>query len=210
MHYVGDKLCPDYPVAQYTGRHPKWEDTYQMSLDLMHLYNTRTCVENNIPDFIEWTIKQGESKYLMRRKEVLMVNEFVPLSSIRDEIGVRMEGELKKKALAFLETYVDEIIGTYFDEEGHSKYRYGVTRIKDPMVLEEMIKFNPKLNTDRIISLIMALMAARSNTNRNIIIEAKSFNQPVEKKPKLYIPSHFVQKPLQGLTKLPSQFKKRR
>ena len=210
MHYVGDKLCPDYPVAQYTGRHPKWEDTYQMSLDLMHLYNTRTCVENNIPDFIEWTIKQGESKYLMRRKEVLMVNEFVPLSSIRDEIGVRMEGELKKKALAFLETYVDEIIGTYFDEEGHSKYRYGVTRIKDPMVLEEMIKFNPKLNTDRIISLIMALMAARSNTNRNIIIEAKSFNQPIEKKPKLYIPSQFVQKPLQGLTKLPSQFKKRR
>lgn len=206
IHYVEEKLVMDYPVAQYTGRHPKWEDTYRTSLELMQWYNTRTCVENNISDFIEWCIKQGESKWLMRRKEVTMVNEFVPTSSIRDEIGIRMEGELKKKALRFLETYVDEIIGTEFDEEGNSHYIYGVTRFKDPMLLEEMLKFNPRLNTDRIISVCLALMAARSNTNRNIIVNAKPHNHTPKSQSKQSIPSQFIQRPTQKKLILPNQF----
>lgn len=148
-HYVGDKLCMDYPVAWYTGRHPKWEDTYRITLDLIQFYNARTCVENNVTSFIEWMIKEGESKWLMRRKEVVMVNEFVPTSSIRDEIGIRMEGELKKKALQFVEAYLEEIISTEFEEDGTSHYIYGVSRIKDIMLLEEFLKYSPRLNTDR-------------------------------------------------------------
>lgn len=212
VHYVGEKLVMDYPVAQYTGRHPKWEDTYRTSLDLMHLYNTRTCVENNISDFIEWCIKQGESKYLMRRKEVTMLNEMVPNSTIRDEIGVRMEGEFKKKALRFLETYVDEIIGTEFEEDGTSHYIYGVTRIKDIMLLEELLKFNPRQNVDRVISAMLALLAARSNTNRNIIVETKSQDYRPKPKPSLIIPSQFQQRPVgQGGQRLilPNQFKRK-
>lgn len=209
VHYVGEKLVMDYPVAQYTGRHPKWEDTYRTSLDLMHLYNTRTCVENNISDFIEWCIKQGESKYLMRRKEVTMLNEMVPNSTIRDEIGVRMEGEFKKKALRFLETYVDEIIGTEFEEDGTSHYIYGVTRIKDIMILEEFLKFNPRLNTDRIISFSLALLAARSNTNRNIIVETKSQDYRPKPKTNIIIPSQFQQRPVGQRLILPNQFKRK-
>ena len=206
VHYVGEKLVMDYPVAQYTGRHPKWEDTYRTSLDLMHLYNTRTCVENNISDFIEWCIKQGESKYLMRRKEVTMLNEMVPNSTIRDEIGVRMEGEFKKKALRFLETYVDEIIGTEFEEDGTSHYIYGVTRIKDIMLLEELLKFNPRQNSDRMISKMLALLAARSNTNRNIIVETKSQDYRPKPKTNIIIPSQFQQRPVGQRLILPSQF----
>ena len=207
IHYIGEKLVQDYPVAQYTGRHPKWEDTYKISLDLMHWYNTRTCVENNITDFIEWCIKQGESKYLMRRKEVVMLNEFVPNSTIRDEIGVRMEGELKKKALNFLQTYLDEIIGTEFEEDGTSHYIYGVTRIKDIMLLEEMLKFAPRVNTDRVISIMLALMAARSNTNRNIITETKPYDY-VPQRQSSYIPSQFLRPSQSQFTKLPSHFKR--
>lgn len=210
IHYVGEKLVMDYPVAQYTGRHPKWEDTYRVSLDLIKFYNARTCVENNIKDFIEWCIKQGESKWLMRRKEVVMVNEFVPQSTIRDEIGVRMEGELKKNALNFVQTYVDEIIGTEFNEEGNSNYIYGVTRIKDPMLLEEMLKFNPRLNTDRLISFMLALMAARSNTNRNIIVETREFNATPQVNKKVSMTSPFLYKPQQKKLILPNQFTKRK
>ena len=210
IHYVGDKITMDYPVAQYTGRHPKWEDTYRISLDLIKFYNARTCVENNITSFIEWCIKEGESKWLMRRKEVTMVNEFVPQSTVRDEIGVRMEGELKKKALDFIQTYVDEIIGTEFDEEGNAHYIYGVTRIKDPMVLEEMLKFNPRLNTDRLISFMLALMAARSNTNRNIIVETREFNAKPQVNKKVTMSSPFLYKPQQKKLILPNQFTKRK
>lgn len=210
IHYVGDKLVMDYPVAQYTGRHPKWEDTYRISLDLIKFYNCRTCVENNITTFIEWMIKEGESKWLMRRKEVTMINEFVPQSTVRDEIGVRMEGELKKKALNFIQTYIDEIIGTEFDEDGTPHYIYGVSRIKDPMALEEMLKFNPRLNTDRLISLMLALMAARSNTNRNIIVETKPHDHIAKPSKKINISSPFLYKPQQKRLILPNQFSKQR
>lgn len=210
IHYVGEKLVMDYPVAQYTGRHSKWEDTYKISLDLIQFYNARTCVENNITSFIEWMIKEGESKWLMRRKEVTMVNEFVPTSSIRDEIGVRMEGELKKKALTFVESYVDEIIGTEFEEDGTSHYIYGVSRIKDPMLLEEMLKFNPKLNTDRLISFMLALMAARSNTNRNMIVDAKPYDYIPTKQSRLQLTSQFITRPQQRRLILPNQFIKRK
>ena len=209
IHYVGEKLVMDYPVAQYTGRHPKWEDTYRTSLDLMHLYNTRTCVENNISDFIEWCIKQGESKYLMRRKEVTMLNEMVPNSTIRDEIGVRMEGEFKKKSLRFLETYVDEIVGTEFEEDGTAHYIYGVTRIKDIMLLEELLKFNPRQNVDRVISMMLALISARSNTNRNIIVETKSQDYRPKPKTQLIIPSQFQQRPQSQRLIIPNQFKRK-
>lgn len=209
IHYVGDKLVMDYPVAQYTGRHPKWEDTYRISLDLIKFYNARTCVENNITSFIEWCIKEGESKWLMRRKEVTMVNEFVPQSTIRDEIGVRMEGELKKKALTFVESYLDEIIGTEFEEDGTPHYIYGVSRIKDVMLLEEFLKFNPRLNMDRFVSFCMALMAARSNTNRNIIVETKEFNVKPQVTKKLTMTSPFLYKPQQKKLILPNQFTKR-
>lgn len=210
IHYVGEKLVMDYPVAQYTGRHPKWEDTYRTSLDLIQFYNCRTCVENNITSFIEWMIKEGESKWLMRRKEVTMINEFVPTSSVRDEIGVRMEGELKKKAMTFLESYVDEIIGTEFEQDGTAHYIYGVTRIKDVMTLEEMLKFNPRLNTDRLISLMLALLAARSNTNRNFVVDTKPYDHVPSKEKKLIMPSQFTTRPQQARLIMPNQFVKRK
>lgn len=209
IHYVGEKLVMDYPVAQYTGRHPKWEDTYKISLDLVQFYNARTCVENNITSFIEWMIKEGESKWLMRRKEVTMINEFVPTSSVRDEIGVRMEGELKKKAMTFVESYLDEIIGTEFEETGESHYIYGVTRIKDVMLLEEFLKFTPRLNTDRVVSFMLALLAARSNTNRNFVVDTKPYDYTPKKEQKLIMPSQFTTRPQQARLVLPSQFKKK-
>jgi len=208
-HYKGDKLIMDYPVARYTGRHKQWEETYRVCLNLMKFYNCRTAIENNITGFIEWCVGQGYTTNLMRRREIVMLNEMVPNSTIRDEIGVRMEGELKKKALEFAVTYVDEIIGTEYEEDGTAKFIYGVSRIKDKMLLEEMLKFTPKLNTDRLIAFILAVMAARSNTNRNIIADERE-TQQVQKKILRSLPSQFNSPGLiKSGNRLPSPFRKR-
>jgi hypothetical protein len=209
VHFKNGQLCPDYPVARYTGRCPKWEDTYEICRKLIRYYNARTAVESNIGDFIEWMIRKGESQYLMRRREIVMINEMVPQSTIRDEIGVRVEGVIKEKMIDFAITYVDEITGTTFDAEGVAEYLYGVKRIKDRMLLEEMMFYNPDLNTDRLIAFILAVMAARSNTNRNIIVETKQ--QDRRTKPvQLHMPSQFT-KTIHGSKglKMPSPFKKR-
>ena len=105
-----------------------------------------------------------------------------------------------------METYVDEIIGTEFEEDGTSHYIYGVTRIKDIMLLEELLKFNPRQNSDRMISKMLALLAARSNTNRNIIVETKSQDYRPKPKTNIIIPSQFQQRPVGQRLILPSQF----
>ncbi len=208
-HYKGDKLIMDYEVARYTGRHKKWEDTYETCLSLMKFYNCRTAIENNITGFIEWCVGKGHVSNLMRRREIIMLNEMVPTSTIRDEIGVRMEGELKKKALEFAVAYVDEIIGTEYDEDGTPRFIYGVSRIKDKMLLEEMLKFTPKLNTDRLIAFILAVMAARSNTNRNIISDEKDNSRIVKKVP-TNLPSQFQRTiPNKMGVSIPSQFRRK-
>ena len=109
----------------------------------------------------------------MKRKEIYLLNEWMPNSTIVNEIGIRMEGEFKKKALDFAVAFVDEIILNVV-KEGVKTPVYGVTRLRDVMLLEEMLKYTPKLNTDRIVAFTFALIAARSNTNRNLVVKERT------------------------------------
>lgn len=172
-HMRDGKIIQDYPVARYTGRFYTWEETYETCMNLIKYYNARVAVESNVSSFTEWAISKGYGHYFMHRKEIHILNEMMPNSTITNEIGVRMEGVFKEKALEFGVTYVDEVISVYdkeVDGEKQKVFVYGVQRLKDVMLMEEMLKFNPKLNTDRIIAFVLGLMAARSNTNRSLIV----------------------------------------
>lgn len=150
MHEREGKIVEDYPVATYIGRHKRASDTFQVALDLIEFYNAQTAVENNVTDFIEWMIRQGKSKYLMRRKQLKVIAELSPNSSIGDEIGVRMEGEFKKRCLEKFITELEEPISESFDlATGESKTIYGVSKYKDLWLIRECLKYTPKLNTDR-------------------------------------------------------------
>jgi hypothetical protein len=184
------KLVHGYPVACYIGRHKKIEDTYQVCLKLIEFYNARTAVENNVKDFIEWMIQNGKGKYLMRRSELTVISEMMPNSSIRDEIGVRMEGEFKKRCLEKVVAYVEEPISTSFDlTTGESEEIYGVEKIWDRMLIKEMLRYTPKLNTDRLISFVLALIASQSDANRKLIVNNST---PVKQSVVQKIPSQFT------------------
>jgi hypothetical protein len=169
------QFVSDYPVARYTGRHFNWEDTYRVCINLCRYYNARIAVESNVQSFTNWAVQQGYSNMLMHRREILILNELLPKSTISDEIGVRMEGSIKERALEFGVGYVDAILSSKSktDEEGNeiTEYIYGVSQLRDVMLMEEMLKYNPSLNTDRIISWLLGLMACRSNTIRGLIIK---------------------------------------
>jgi hypothetical protein len=192
-HMRDGKLVNDYPVARYTGRYPSWEKTYQTCMDLLRFYNARTAVESNVTGFHEWAIGKGYGHYFLHRKEIHILNELVPNSSIVNEIGVRMEGVFKEKALEFGVAYVDEILSSYEkNEEKH--YIYGVSRLRDIMLMEEMLKFSKDLNTDRLVSFLLALIAARSNTNRHVISSERNPNTQKEVLVKMSLPGQFDRK----------------
>ena len=220
-HMKEGKLITDYPVARYTGRYPTWEETYEVCLKLCKFYNARIAVENNVSGFQEWIIRKNLSYMLMHRREIYIINELMPNSTIRDEIGIRMEGVFKQKALEFAISYVDEILSSSLEtvkqenngeiiEKENIKFTYGVTRLRDVMLLDEMMKFDSKLNTDRLVAFMCGLMAARSNTNRNLIVSEKPTGAHIPK-PKpidMRMPSPFQRTSTTISKRLPSPFKK--
>lgn len=169
-HEIDGEFAQDKAVAWFTGRHEDPYTTYQKSLDLVKMYNARWAVENDQPVFIEWLIGQKENNRLMKRSEMPILKEWVPTSQINEEYGWRTgsgQSKVKDHLYELVIMYCKEIIGTTFNTEtGESQPIYGVTRIKDTMLLKEMLDYNG--NTDRIIAFGGALMAARSNTNRGI------------------------------------------
>ena len=201
-HERDGKVHSPYQVATYTGRFKSPEKTYERVLDIIEFYNARTAVENNVTDFIEWMIRKGKSRYLLRRRELYVISEMVPNSSIRDEIGIRMEGEFKSRCLEKVINYLDETISVYFNmETGESEEIKGVSRIKDKMLIKEMISFTPRLNTDRLICLMLNLVTVDSFANRQIVVEVKSGFKKEE--PKKTMPSQFSGR---NIGKMPSQF----
>jgi hypothetical protein len=232
-HMKNGKLITDYPVARYTGRYPTWEETYHVCMRLCRFYNARIAVENNVTGFQEWAIRNNYAHYFMHRREIYIINELMPNSTIRDEIGIRMEGQFKEKALEFAVSYFDEILSSsvveknkedspeiftsedeYDNEKSKElKFVYGVSRVRDVMLLEETLRFSKKLNTDRLVAFMCALIAARSNTNRNLIISETvhdPFKPNVPKDNRVSIPSPLQAKRMQSSQKVHSPFIKRR
>ena len=208
-HERDNKMCEPYPVATYTGRHKKVADTYEICLALIEFYNARTAVESNVKDFIEWMIKQGKSSYLMRRRELTVISEMMPNSTIRDEIGFRMEGEFKKRCIEKMVSWLTTPVASSFDlETGESHEVYNLTKIWDKMFLKELLKYNPTLNTDRLVSNLGALIACQSDSNRHIIqtVQHNKKNVPVNK----VLPSAFRSSVSTSQRRLmPNTFKKR-
>lgn len=207
-HERDGKIVEPYPVCQYIGRHRNVRDTYEQCLKIIEWYNARTAVESNVKDFTEWVIRQGKARFLMRRRELTVINELTPNSTVRDEIGVRMIDPLKTRALEKVIAWLQLPIATSFDmETGESKDIYNVSKIKDSMWIKEMLQYNPKLNTDRLVANLLALLAVQSDTNRHIITGMKN---PFKQEPKRLItklPSSFVTQNTQGhFKKLKSHF----
>jgi hypothetical protein len=187
-------------------------ETYNTCLNLIEFYNALTAVESNVADFTEWMIKERKAKYLMRRSQITVINEMMPNSTIRDEIGVRMEGHFKQRCIEKLIRYLEEPMSDVFDlETGENYTKYGVDKIRDKMFIKELLRWTSKLNTDRLVSNILAIMAAESSTNRQIFQEVKRGDyKPNTAKVSHSLPSAFIAKRNSGMKRLPPPFKKLR
>ena len=74
--------------------------------------------------------------------------------------------------------YITEVVEVERDEDGNTvKERLGVTRILDPILIKELIKFTPKLNVDRVISFGLTLAMAKSLNTQVIISNTNDDNR---------------------------------
>lgn len=186
-HEIDGEFTQEKCVAWYTGRPEDSYGAFEITLNLIEYYNARACIENDNRNFIEWMIRKKKTQYMMKRSQLPLGKDLVMKSNIDgSEYGFKTgskgmggHSSMKQYLMSLLVEYCTEEIGTQFMEDGTTKEIYGVTRIKDKMVLKEMLNWSPKKNTDRLFSIALAIFSSRSNSARGVIVKT---NRKIQKK----------------------------
>lgn len=145
-------------VASYAARPSDKEIWNYQAEYLIRFYNAKVLCENDELSFIQHMKSRGlAERYLY--KEPDFFKPLVPNSTIRREYGIsRTSSDVIDYLHSLLKRYITEDIVN--KENGISVK--GVTRILDPMLLEEIIKFKPDDSDyiDRIVAAELALALA--------------------------------------------------
>jgi hypothetical protein len=165
MHDIQSERYQWMFVASYAAR-PKDIDTWhENARNLLKYYNAYGLCENDEMSFINYMIYKGDGHYLadtpgwlreiMPNSKTLSRKKGISRSPIRSR--EYLDGIFKK--------FMDEVIYVEKDEEGKTlREVIGISRILDPMLLEEIIRYDKDGNFDRVIAAECALALAEHMT----------------------------------------------
>lgn len=160
MHDLTGEKYQDMFVASYCARPDKKETWEEQARLLIKYYNARTLCENDDISFIEYMKAKGDARYLEKQPEWL--KEVVPGTTVKRDYGVHRSAEKIRDYLHnCLKKYMEEVVYVEKDDDGSViKEVLGVSKIFDPMLLEEIIQYNDEDNFDRIVAAELALAQA--------------------------------------------------
>jgi hypothetical protein len=160
MHDLTGEKYQDMFVASYVARPDKKETWEEQARLLIKYYNARALCENDDISFIEYMKSKGDAHYLEKQPQWLM--EVVPNTTVKREYGVhRSSDKIRDYLHNCLKKYMEESILIERDENGDiTKEVRGVTKMFDPVLLEEIIQYNDVDNFDRIIAAELAIAQA--------------------------------------------------
>lgn len=207
MHSITSEKYQDMFVASYVARPDKKEIWEEQARLLIKYYNARTLCENDEISFIEYMKAKGDAHYLEKQPDWL--KEVVPKTTVSRDYGIHRSSEKIRDYLhTCLKKYTEEVIYTESDADGNviSEHK-GMSKIFDPVLLEEIIQYNEDDNFDRIIAAELAIAQAMKmdpligkvkdtqdvrirsmyNGKKNNKLFATSSNLFQEKKRKLFI-----------------------
>lgn len=191
MHALTGEKYQDMFVASYVARPDKKEEWEEQARLLIKYYNARVLCENDDISFIEHMKAKGDAHHLEKQPDWL--REIVPNTTVSREYGVHRSSD---KIVEFLHNclkkYLEEELVTERDEQGLiTRQVLGVHRVMDPLLLEEIIKYNDNEgNFDRVIAAELAIAQAmkmgpiygpvrEDNERAKILYNKKSKNKSV-------------------------------
>lgn len=160
MHSLTGEKYQDMFVASYVARPDKKEQWEEQARLLIKYYNARTLCENDDISFIEYMKAKNDAHYLEKQPQWLM--EVVPNTTVKREYGVHRSSQ---KVIDYLHNclkkYLEEVVYVEKDDDGNIiKELTGVTKVFDPVLLEEIIQYNDEGNFDRLIAAELAIAQA--------------------------------------------------
>lgn len=162
MHSLVGEKYQDMFVASYCARPDKKETWEEQARLLIKYYNARTLCENDDISFIEYMKAKGDARYL--EKQPNWLKEVVPNTTVKRDYGVhRSSDKIRDFLHNCLKKYMEEVIYSEKNAEGFIEREVlGVTRILDPVLLEEIVQYNETGNFDRIVAAELAIAQAIS------------------------------------------------
>lgn len=169
----GDKL-----VASWTGRYDDINDTHELALALIEKYNAWTLIEANVSLFVQYMIHKNKQKYMVPKDQIVFLSDLKSNQNVYSAYGWKNTGTIFK---AHLISYAIEYCKEIIDQElmpdgGVLRTHYGIERIPDRWLLEEMLQYRDGMNADRLVA-FAALVAFRalqlSNRGYKKIVEYK-------------------------------------
>lgn len=160
MHSISGEKYQDMFVASYCARPDKKETWEEQARLLIKYYNARALCENDEISFIDYMISKGDAHYLERQPDWL--KEIVPNTTVRRDYGIHRSSEKIRDFLhGCLKKYTEEVMHVEKDDDGNIiSETKGMSKIFDPVLLEEMIQYNEDGNFDRIIAAELAIALA--------------------------------------------------
>lgn len=160
MHDLTGEKYQDMFVASYCARPEKKETWEEQARLLIKYFNARTLCENDEISFIEYMKTKGDAHYLEKQPQWLL--EVVPNSTVKREFGIHRSAlKIINYLHTCLKSYSEDVIYSEKDDEGNTiKEVYGMSKIFDPMLLEEIIQYNEEGNFDRIVAAELAIAQA--------------------------------------------------
>jgi len=160
MHEISGEKYQDMFVASYCARPDKKETWEEQARFLIKYYNARTLCENDDISFIEYMKAKGDAHYLERQPDWL--KEIVPNTTVKRDYGIHRSSQ---KIIDYLHTclkkYMEAPIFVEKNDAGEViREVLGVSKIFDPVLLEEIIQYNDQGNFDRIIAAELAIAQA--------------------------------------------------
>lgn len=172
LHNITDEKFQDMIVATYTGRPGNKVEWYENARKLLKFYNASALCENDDMGFIDYMLyAKQEGHYLADQPS--FIKEIHPNTTVNRTKGIHATEKIRHFLNGKLESYQREVLFERKDDDGNiAEEITGTTRILDPMLLEEMIKYNNKGNFDRVVAASLAITYARS-LDPTIKIEAE-------------------------------------
>ena len=160
MHSISGEKYQDMFVATYCARPDRKETWEEQARLLIKFYNARTLCENDEISFIDYMISKGDARYLERQP--IWLQEIVPNTTVKRDYGIHRSAEKIRLFLhGCLKKYTEEVL-VRESREGEEKAPElkGMTKIFDPLLLDEMIAYNDEGNFDRIVAAELAIALA--------------------------------------------------
>lgn len=155
------------PVAWYVARPNTLREFKENCLLLMEYYNAYTLVERSNTALIDWFIDKGKGHLLADGLDI--AKEINPKSSTRAIKGLQATAPNQRHGMDLLVEYTKEEFEV-MTENDEIREVLGFTRIKDPMLLTEMVNYRAKPsfsngihdgNFDRICAFYHAVILAK-------------------------------------------------